>query len=579
MAPVLIVTTTLAAFSNSLTGPCVFDAIPVLVNPAGASGLAGSTTAGRPLLALSFAINRAISGVGVESYHVTNLLIHILAAVTLFGLVRRTLAASGVLRPCLYSLIIALTWAVHPLQTESVTYVVQRAESLMGLLFLVTLYTFTRYLREGGSRWAILSVTACVLGAGAKEVMVAAPRVCQCYDQAFVSGSFSSAFRSHWRVYCGLFGSWIVLAVILAMNQGGRGDTAGFHAGVTWSHYAARQSPAILHYLRLALAPYPLVFYYGRDVSLSPQWAAVSGFTVLLGLGATLVAIVRWPAQGFLAAAFFLILAPSSSVVPVATEVMAEHRMYLPLAAVIAAVVVSLARFGPLRQPAAAWIVCLAVNFALALATWERNEVYQSEFQLWTDTVLHDPDNADAHYTLAGLMAQRGDYTSAAAQDQAAIRCRPRYAQAYGNLGLSLEHLGRAGEAATAYETAVSLRPDLVEVQNNLANLLLSSGDVQGAVAHYRVALGWQPGRALTHLNLGLALTQGGDLPKAIQQLESAADLDPALPEAAFSLGNAYAAAGRNADAARAYERALLLRPNWQDAQNNLAVVRARGNF
>src|SRR5271170_509528 len=154
---VLIVAAGLLAYRKSYGGPFVFDDPPSILYNATIRHLwpfwsvlrpphgEGITVGGRPVLNLSLAVNYAISGTRVWSYHALNLLIHILAGLTLFGIVRRTLERVGsgdLARPYLLGLAITLLWILHPLQTESVTYVVQRAESLMGLFYLLTLYCF-----------------------------------------------------------------------------------------------------------------------------------------------------------------------------------------------------------------------------------------------------------------------------------------------------------------------------------------------------------------------------------------------------------------------------------------------------
>ena len=140
---------------------------------------ANRAPAGRPLINLSFALNHAVSGYGVWSYRALNLLIHAVASLALFGLARRTLlapvwrdrfghAATGL------ALVMAALWALHPLQTESVTCVVQRTESLMGCCFLLAFYAFVRGAESGasGGRWLTGSVVACLLGMATKSPVV-----------------------------------------------------------------------------------------------------------------------------------------------------------------------------------------------------------------------------------------------------------------------------------------------------------------------------------------------------------------------------------------------------------------------
>ncbi len=228
LAAGLLVLATAAAFSSSFAGAFVFDDEYAITEnpsirqlwpiwPTLSPPRHGETVTGRPLLNFSLAINYAISGEGVWSYHAANLAIHVLAALLLFGVVRRTLLLptmrdrwGGAALPL--ALIIALLWAVHPLQTESVTYIVQRAESLMGLFYLLTLYCFIRGAGSArGVYWYVGSVSACLSGMAVKEVMISAPLIVLLYDRTFCAGSFRGALRHRDGYYLGLAGTWALL--------------------------------------------------------------------------------------------------------------------------------------------------------------------------------------------------------------------------------------------------------------------------------------------------------------------------------------------------------------------------------
>ena len=224
----------------------------------------GLTVEGRPVLNLSLALNVAISGSAVWSYHAVNLAIHVAAGLTLFGIVRRTFSAAS-RDAFLFALTTALLWTLHPLQTESVTYIIQRAESLMGLFFLLTLYGFIRGISSPRPVWALgFSVGTCLLGMATKEVMVAAPLVVLLYDATFVTGGFGAALRARRGYYAALAATWVLLAR-LVVAAGDRGGTIGALTGVAWWEFALTQSRAVIHYAKLAVLPSPLIFDYGSD--------------------------------------------------------------------------------------------------------------------------------------------------------------------------------------------------------------------------------------------------------------------------------------------------------------------------
>ena len=338
-------------YLGSFTVPFLFDDGPAILENESIRDLlkigdvlwpdleGGVTTSGRPVLNLSFAINHALGGYDPVGYHAMNLAIHYLAALALFGIVRRTMCRVAGDATCerafWMAASVAILWMLHPMQTSAVTYLSQRAESLCGLFYLVTVYTFARSTASTRSAWWLgASIVACALGMGTKEVMVSAPLIVLLYDRTFVSGTFAKAWACRKTYYTLLALTWLLL-VALAFATPGRGTTAGFETVVTPWTYLLTQCAAITHYLRLVFWPHPLVFDYGTATigSLGSVWWQA---LLLIGLaGVLLWALIKRPAMGFLGAWLFALLAPSSSLVPVASQSVAEHRMYLPVAAVL----------------------------------------------------------------------------------------------------------------------------------------------------------------------------------------------------------------------------------------------------
>jgi Tfp pilus assembly protein PilF len=593
----ILVLAVLAAYSGSFAAPFVFDDVPSIaenptirhlwplrpvLHPPSANGM---TVGGRPLLNFSLALNYAISGAEVWSYHALNLLIHLLAGLTLFGIVRRTLAGPVGAQACCahlqgrskpaplqmnaLALAIALLWTLHPLQTESVTYVVQRAESLMGLFYLLTLYCFVRgATATRPAVWMACSFLACLAGMATKEVMVSAPVLVLLYDRTFLAGSFRGAWRQRGRWHLGLAATWLLLAWLVVGNAG-RGGTTGFRGGMAWPDYALTQCAAIPHYLRLAFWPHPLVFDYGEAV----VRGAVTPYVLLLVLllGATVFALWRRPALGFLGAWFFLILAPTSSVVPVATQIMAEHRIYLPLAAVIALAIVG----GYALAGSRSLLVWLAAAVGLGWLTARRNVDYRSELTLWRSTVAAYPDNPRAHSNLGLALFESGQLSEAIAQYDAALRLAPDSAEIHNNLGNVLFLTGQPEAAMAEFGEALRLDPGFAKAHYNRGTLLVQLGRLPDAVTEYEAALRSNPDYADAHNNLGNVMFQLGLLPEAIAHYEWALRLEPESAEAHNNLGSALLQSGRIDKAARQFAEALRLRPDYAKARANLQRLQA----
>jgi len=563
-----LVLAAILAYCRTFSVPLIFDDLPSISDNAtirhvssALSPPADSTVGGRPVLNLSFAVNYAISGDNVWSYHSLNLAFHVLAGLTLFGILRRALGTRGEPAASRIAFSASLLWVIHPLLTESVTYTVQRAESLMGLFYLLTLCFYIRGAEEGGPRkglWLVLSIVACLLGMGTKETMVSAPLVVFLYDRTFLASSFRRAWTLRKWPLMGLAVTWIPLSVLVISNHD-RYGTAGYASGVSAWSYAVTQFPAIVHYLWLCIWPHTLIFDYGSGLeAVTPR--VVPYVLIVAGLAAaTLWGIVRRPALGFLGAVFFAVLAPSSSLVPVVTETLAEQRMYLASIPVVVLAVLGIYRW--LHR--AALPLCLALAAALLMATWCRNETYRSEEGLWRDTVTKLPENERAHYNLGCVLEKiPGRTDDAIAQFAEAVRLRPGYFKAQDNLGDALLSAGRAPEAVPHFEEALRVKPDLAEAQNSLGNALGALGRTQDAIAHYEEALRLRPDYVEAHNDLGVALEKvSGRANDAVAQFEEAIRLNPGFYQAEFNLGTTLKAMNRPAEAIEHYEAASHLKP------------------
>ena len=572
----------LVAYLGSFSVPFVFDDTPSILENRSIRQLwpltdvllpdqaGGVTSSGRPLVNLSFALNYALSGYEVWSYHAFNLAVHACAGLCLLGLIRRTLLAPplsarfGAASDWLAFAVSAL-WILHPLQTESVTYVVQRAEALVALFYLLTLYAFVRGAETPGSRgWWALALAACLGGMASKEVMSSAPLIVLLYDRTFWSESLGQALRRRRGFYLGLAATWLVLAWLI-IGTGGRGGTAGFSTGISSWSYALTQCRAVIHYVTLALWPHPLVFDHG--LATERDWIRVlpQALVLLAALAGVAVALHRRSPWGFAGAMFFAVLAPSSSFVPVATQTMAEHRMYLPLAVLIAGGV--LGGFALVGPKIAAGIAAAAL--ALALSTMARNHDYRSEIAIWGDTAGKLPSNARAHNNLGQALFRAGRIPEAVQSYERALVLQPKYPETHYNLGVARLRQGEVDRAIGHYEAALRWQPDYPEALNNLANALVQAGRPAEALRRYEEAVARRPDFAEAQNNLGNALLQAGRGAEARARFERALQLRPGNAETLYNLGNALASAGDMAGALERFRQALQRNPRYAAAHVN----------
>jgi Flp pilus assembly protein TadD len=544
-------------YLNSFGGQIVFDDVVItedtsirqLWPPWGA--MSSPKQVSRPLVGLSLAINYAISGASLWSYHLFNLAIHILAALALFGVVRRTLltdrlrdrfgtASTGL------ALAIALIWMVHPLHTESVTYLIQRSEAMCGLFYLLTLYCVIRG-RTGkhGPLWFSAAVLSCAAGMASKPVMVTAPIMVLIYDLIFFRDSVKETLKRRALLYAGLALTWMIIVVTVHAASPYQ-ESAGFHLErMTPLSYFLSQFEVIVHYLRLSVWPYDLCIDYGwplaDDVSRIVPFAIVIGGLGLL----TLIGLKRRPELAFLGIWFFLILAPTSSIMPI-LDVAVEHRVYLSLAAVVTLAVLGAYRLAPLLRPGNSpitrWLSVGAVAIVVAWfgsLTVERNGYYQSRTAMWLDVVRKRPDNWRGHNNLGFCLTEQGDREGA----------REKFAE------------------------ALRLEPNAIDAMDNMGMWLLNSDTPTEALPYFQRLLQVDPGRKKLHFHLGRALDSHGRFDEAVREYNEELRLTPESAEARMYLGWALEKQKKFSEAAVAYQNALAVAPEWPQPLCRFALL------
>jgi tetratricopeptide (TPR) repeat protein len=578
----------LVVYANSLSNPFLLDdQAAVLNNPqirdlwplsTPLSPPDESPVAGRPLVNLTFAANYALGGLDVRGYHAGNLLIHLAAALVLMGFIRRALMLPSLAprfgaRATPIAWACAAIWALHPLHTEIVNYVSQRTTALMGLCYLATLYASVRAAERREGPWTAVAVAACTAGMASKETMVTAPLLVVLFDRMYVYKSLGEAVWNRLWLYTGLAGSWVVLAALMASRER---TTVGFDTGVTPWGYLLNQFPVIAHYLRLAVWPEALVVDYGlpRMLDLSVVW--VPG-ALVIGLGAATLAALRWrPKAGFAAAAFFILLSPTSSIVPIATEVGAERRMYLPLAAlVVLAVCLSYRGAGALlawraqqqwaqgrRAFYASVTLVVLVCSLLAMRVSLRNREFQSPVALARSVVEHWPhgrayfmlanallhagreddairyfrrsvvDFPGGHFALGTMLVAR-DRDAGVAELQAFLQKMPGHSAemaAREVIGRARFEQGRFGEAAEELGRVAAASPRNVTIRALFGEALLKSGRPAEAEPHLQFAVAVLPRNSHLHNMLGAAFADTGRYDAARARFEEARRLAPGDP-------------------------------------------------
>lgn len=623
-----------AAFSSSFSGRFIFDDIPSIENNPNLRSLKalprvldltpdtepGVTVFARPILSLSLALNYAFGGANPWSYHLLNLLIHLANAGLIFFLVAasaRDLWRKDTGCSLCLGFSVALLWALHPLTTAAVTYVVQRAESLGAMWMLCGLSASLLAVRDSGVParvlWMTVAVVSALLGNATKESAGVLPLAIMLYDRSFVFRSWSEAWRRRKVFYLVLGATWVFLAWLIFEGKA-RSGTVGFEGGIRTFDYLMVQGWAIAHYLFTALFPFGQVFDYGEGLPITPAaaipWAILTAF---LGLGA----LVLWwkrPAYGYAAVLFFLLLGPTSSIIPVQTHPVAEHRMYLPLACVMI-LVLSPFFVPPLDSPSA-WTRRIAVLGLLAVGlgclTFRRNLDYASPETLWRQSWRQNLLNWRASNNYGAILEREGrwdevigvyretleNFRALNRRDEYFLRANEnlgyallaihREAEAepylrevvnrgknisaltFNNLGLVLTKQKKWDEAERWFKRAQERDPKYAAAASNLGWLYLKSGRTDNAILWFERALQLQTDSEIALTGLGVAWAKSGQPTKSRSAFEKAAALRPDNPEVFNNFGAILADQGETALAVENFQRALELKPAFPGALVNL---------
>jgi Flp pilus assembly protein TadD len=335
-------------------------------------------------------------------------------------------------------------------------------------------------------------------------------------------------------VHVALAATWLLLIGLVAGTGWNRNGAAGFDVGITPWAYWLTQFEAVTRYIWLSVWPHPLVFEYGAIWVNRLTDVVLCALVVVALAVAALVALWRRPALGFMGAWFFAILAPTS-VMPGRIQMIVEHRMYLPLAAVMTLVVMGI--HAAVRRQR--WVVFALLALGLGILTVRRNEDYRSELTIWSDTVAKRPDNERAHNNLGNAWAQMpGRLNDAIAQFEEVLRLKPDHAEAHNNLGLAWSQVpGRLNDAIAQYEEALRLKPDYAEAHNNLGVVFAQTpGRLNDAVAQFEEALRLKPDYVPGWHNLGVSRFNSGNLPAAAAAFREELRLSPDNPAAQQAL-------------------------------------------
>lgn len=481
----------------------------------------------RPLAYASFAINHMIHGYRLPGYHLVNTTVHILAGFFLYLLISGTLALPPFRgcfrRPDLLALFGALLWFANPLQTQSVTYVVQRMSSMAAMFYLLAMLLYLhgrRRLEEGLACRACFAgcAAAGLLACGTKEIAATLPLMILLYEYFFLQDMDRAWLRRAVPWIAGLLAAALVLGFLfLGTSPVQRVLNSYEFRDYTMTQRLLTQPRVLLDYLGLFALPLPGRLNLDHQVtvsrSLTDPAATLPALLALAGLLAAAIVLAR--RRRLLAFAVFWFLGNlviESSVI--ALEMMFEHRAYLPTMFIPLAL---LALAWPLfKQPRIAVAVLSAITLLFSAWTWQRNAVWSDPLSLWTDVVKKSPDKLRPHNNLSALYIDRNQVREALRYAERAVAIDPQNADAHYNRGTALLREGRLEEAARSLDEALRIDPDNARAQTNLGGIRFHQGDVERALAHWEKALRIDPDDPLANYNSAVQYEKRAEYDRAI---------------------------------------------------------------
>jgi tetratricopeptide (TPR) repeat protein len=524
----------------------------------------GATQQYYPLLHTAFWLEHRLWGDAVLGYHLTNVLLHALAACLVVTIARRLALPGGWLA--------GLIFALHPICVEAVAWISEQKSVLSGVFCLAAALAYLHFDQSRRPSRYFAALGLFILALLSKTVTATLPA-------ALLVVFWWRRGRLEWKhdvrpllpwlalgASAGLFTAWVEKTVIGAN---------GVDFALTPLQRVLLAGRAIWFYAAKLIWPANLTFLY-------PRWSIDPGDwrQYLFPAGVLVVAIGLWrlarqnrgPLAGFLlfAGTLFPVLG-FFNVYPFRYSYVAGHFAYLASLGILVPVASALARIDSKAGRIAIPVILLAV---LGVSTWRQSGIYSDEETLYRATLERNPDSWLAHNNLGNiLLKDPGARADAIAHFEAALRVRPDYWEAHLSLGNALlEMPGRLDDAIAEYQRALRLAPESERAHTNLGNALLQAGRTEEAIAQLETALRIQPGNAEAHNDLGNALLRlPGRLPQAIAEYQAALRADPNLAEAHNNLGRALAQTpGRLPEAIAQFEAAIRIRPDYFGAHSNL---------
>jgi tetratricopeptide (TPR) repeat protein len=592
---IIMATVVFGIYSNTLQNPFVLDDLSniqynshIRLTRLNFEGIkqAGfeSPLSNRPVAYVSFALNYYIHQLNVAGYHTLNIVIHIACGICLFLLIKTTFnspALASRSQPYTWvPFLTALIWLVHPIQTQSVTYVVQRMNSLAAMFYVLSVLLYARARQTDQPFTAYAQYAGCIisglLALGSKEIAATLPATIFLYEWYFQQDLSWIWLKRRILPIAAVLAFFTLMALSyldfqpldkILDSYGGRDFTV--------IQRVLTEFRVIVFYISLILLPHPSRLNLDHHFSVSHSLFDPVSTILAIGFIAGMVALALYSARKHRLISFCILwylgnLIIESSVIGL--EIIFEHRNYMPSMLFILLIVLLVYQFNRLL-----WLktgVLAVIVLVLCIWTFDRNDVWRDTVSLWQDCAAKSPHKARPHNNLAVALVRRGDFDAAIANYRKALQIEPDYAEAHFNLATLLRRQGKLTEAVNHYRETLRLKPDYSGGHNNLGAVLHEQGKIGQAMAHYSEALRLRPDYARAHFNMAMALKARGKLEEAISHFTEALQQDPGHVGAHYQLAQAHKKAGNIPAAIAHFKAAIRLKPDYAEAHFSMGVLR-----
>lgn len=536
---------------------------------------------------LTFAFNYQFWKTDPFFYHLINTAIHIATSLLVFYLTLLTLKISrsgGALSPerlpdssgsqKQIAFFAGLVFLCHPVQTEAVSYVVQRITSLATFFYVAALVFYVKARTGEKFWWYVPAVLLGAAGMFTKQIVFTLPFAILLYEFCFIEPRGRGKMKRIYFVipFVALLAVVYFYAYAPQVAEHGFARASKESADLARGTYFLTELRVLATYLRLLFFPVSQNLDYDYPISrslLEPKTLLsflLLAVTLFVGLGAYLKKY-RFLAFGIFW--FFLTLSVESSVIPI-RDVIFEHRLYLPMAGT--AVFAAAGLWQLFRNEKRYWLASGLIIVVLSAMTFERNKVWANEFVLWTDVIRKSPNKARPYHSFGLALFREGRYAEALKFYEKAIARDPSHYTSYVNKGMTLEALKNTEEAVKCYEAAVRMNPKNPVPYVNLGAIYQQKGEIDSAINYYLEAIRQEPKNARAHNNLAVAYDRKGDLGNAIEAYRKAVTIDPAYVVAWVNLGISYGKAGDYGRSIAALKQAIGYDPLNANAHLNLGI-------